>query len=564
MAVLHELLPNRHHALVLELDLTEPLLELDPNDPVGRVLARRRGVLRDVLDGLRRAREDPNVRALVAKVGGHPMPLARAQELRDAVAEFRRGGKRAVAWAETFGESGPGTIAYYLATGFDEIWLQPSGDVAVTGVALEATFLRDALAKAGVTPQLGQRHEYKSAANMLTEQGFTPAHREMIERLVASVMEQVVAGVADGRGMSPDDVRAAVDRAPLSASEAIEAKLVDRLGYRDEVYAAVGELAEEQAGADYRLRFVTRYAKVPPAERAREAMHRSRPCVALVYGVGGVRLGRTGRGVLGHAMGSNTVSAALRAAVKDDRVKAIVFRVDSPGGSYVASDVIWRETTQARRAGKPLVVSMGDVAASGGYFVSMAADTIVAQPGTLTGSIGVLGGKQVVTDLLSRLGVGHDAVAEGEHARIFSARQPFTERDWERVNHWLDRIYDDFTAKVAQCRGLSREHVHEVARGRVWTGADAKGHRLVDELGGLELALDLARRKAGLPADAPVHMFPKLSPVDRLRPPDSSEDPAAAAAAVWAQGWGSLASAARLLGLPATGPLTAPGWTVVG
>jgi protease-4 len=560
MSALRELLPDRHKPLVLELDLTEPLLEAPPPDPLGRALARRRGLLGDVLDGLRKAADDPHVAALVAKVGGARMPLARAQELRDAVAEFRRSGKRAVAWAETFGETGHGTVGYYLATAFDEIWLLPSGDVAITGVAVEATFLRDALAKAGVTPQLGQRHEYKSAANIFTEQGFTPPHREMIERLVASATAQVVDGVAAGRGRRPEDVRAVIDHAPLTAAEALEAKLVDRLGYRDEVYAAV----RRHAGADAQLRFVTRYAKATPAERARRVVQRPRPSVALVYGVGAVRLGRTGRGAFGLAMGSNTVAAAFRAAVKDEHVKAIVFRVDSPGGSYVASDVIWRETVLARRAGKPVVVSMGDVAASGGYFVSMAADTIVAHPGTLTGSIGVVGGKQVITGLMDRLGVGYDAVAEGEHARIFSARQPFTERDWERVNHWLDRVYDDFTGKVAQCRGLSREHVHDVARGRVWTGADAKDRRLVDELGGLELALEVARRKAGLPDDAPVQVFPKVSPVARLRPPESSEDPAAAAAVSWAEGWGGLAAAARVLGLPPSGPLTMPGLTFVG
>jgi protease-4 len=560
MTVIRDLLPDRHTPLVLELDLTEPLLEVVPHDPVGRVVTRRRGALRDVLDGLRRAGDDPDVRALVAKLGGPPMALARAQELRDAVAAFRNKGKLAVAWAETFGESGPGTIAYYLASAFDQIWLQPSGDAAVTGVSVEATFLRNALAKAGVTPQIGQRHEYKSAANIFTEQAFTPAHREMSERLVASAMEQVVEGVADGRRMRAEDVRAAVDRAPLVAQEALAAKLVDHLGYRDEVYAAV----RSRVGAQTRLRFVTRYGRPTPAARAGRVVQRARPSVALVYGLGGVRLGRSGRGVLGQAMGSNTVTAALRAAVKDDHVKAIVFRVDCPGGSYVASDAIWRETVLARRAGKPLVVSMGDLAGSGGYFVSMAADSIVAQPGTLTGSIGVLGGKQVITDLLARLGVGHDAVAEGRHARIYSARQPFTELDWERVNHWLDMVYDDFTAKVAECRGLSREQVHEVARGRVWTGADAQQRGLVDQLGGLQVALDLARRKGGLSPDAPVQVFPKLSPVDRLRSPDSSEDPAAAAAVLWTQSWGPLASAAQLLGLPTGGPLMMPGCTVVG
>jgi protease IV len=557
MPGLRDIRPDRSRPLVLELDLTEPLLEVVPHDPVGRVFTRRRGALRDVLDGLRRGADDPAVGAVIAKIGGWHMSLARAQELRDAVIGFRRSGKRALAWAETFGEFGAGTVPYYLATGFDQIWLQPSGGVAFTGVSAEVTFLRDALRKAGVTPQYGRRHEYKSGANVFTEQGFTPAHREATERLVASVMEQVIDGVVTGRRLGPEDVRAAIDRAPLTAPEALDVGLVDRLGYRDEVYAAV----RSEVGEQSQLRFVTRYAKVSPAKRAvQRVVSRARPSVALVYGIGPVALGRSRRGVFGQVMGSTTVTAAIRAAVEDDDVSAIVFRVDSPGGSYVASDAIWRETRLARRAGKPLIVSMGALAASGGYFVSMAADTIVAQPGTLTGSIGVMAGKPVVADLLDRLGVGHDAVAEGEHARMYSSLVPFSERDWEQVNHWLDHVYADFTAKVADCRGLANDHVDAVARGRIWTGIDAKRNGLVDELGGLDTALDHARRRAGLPSDAPVHVFPKVSPIDRMRPPDSTEDPAATAAAAWADNWDALASVTRSLGLFAMGPLTMPGY----
>jgi protease-4 len=247
--------------------------------------------------------------------------------------------------------------------------------------------------------------------------------------------------------------------------------------------------------------------------------------------------------------------------VRDDRVKAIVFRVNSPGGSAVASDAIWREVVLARRAGKPVIVSMGNLAASGGYYVSMAADTIVAQPGTLTGSIGVVVGKPIVNGLLDRLGIGIGSVEDGAHARMFSTTRDFTDSEWERINSSLDRIYDDFTAKVAEGRNMTREQVHELARGRVWTGADARLHGLVDELGGLDAALDAARRKAGLAADAPVRIFPRTSPIDRLRPPESSEDRTAAGARLDA--WGPLAGLATRLGLPAAGPLTLPGsWDI--
>jgi protease IV len=543
---------RRTAPLILELDLTEEVVESPPRGPVAMVAARRRMVLRQVVEGLRRATGDPRVRAVVAKIGRGRFGLARTQEIRAAVQAFRRSGKPAVAWAETFGEFGPATLPYYLATAFDEIWLQPSGDLGLTGVSSRVPFAREALDRLGVEPQIGQRHEYKNAPNSLTEREFTPAHREALERVVASVTEQVVDGIAQARGLDAAAVRAAVDRGPLLAREALEAGLVDRLGYRDEVYDAV----RDRVGPDTKLLFLSRYGRGAP-ELARR-LGGGRPVVALVHGSGQIRMGRSGRGPTGVSMGSDTVSAAIREAARDERVKAIVFRVDSPGGSYVASDAVWREVVLARRGGTPVVVSMGDVAASGGYFVSVAADAIVAQPGTLTGSIGVYAGKPVVRALLDRIGIHHGSVAGGAHAEIFSTLRPFQEGEWALLNSWLDTVYDDFVGKVAEGRGLSREQVHEVARGRVWTGADALERGLVDELGGLERAVELACDRAGIPAGRrpEVRVVPRFSVVDRLVPPQSSEDPGAVGAA--ASGWGPVAQLAARLGLPAAGPLLLP------
>lgn len=551
---------RRTAPLILELDLTSDLVEAPPQDPLSAVSARRRARLSDVLDGLRRARTDPRVALLVAKVGGGMLGLARAQELRDAVLAFRGAGKPAVAWAETFGEFGPGSADYFLATGFERIYLQPSGAVGLTGVSIENQFVKDTLDKLGVRLELGQRYEYKNAANALLEREFTPAHKEAVGRIAASAAEQLVSGVATGRNLSANAVSRSIDRAPLLAKEALDAGLVDELAYRDQVY----DQARARAGADARLAFLTRYERLHARrEVARKLRSRTGPAVALVYGIGQVQLGRSGRGpAQGPSAGSDTVTAALRAAVADDRVRAIVFRVDSPGGSYVASDAIWREVVRAREAGKPVVASMGTVAGSGGYYVAMAADAIVAQPGTLTGSIGVMGGKPVLTEALSRIGVSHDAVAEGEHARMFSSIRDFSENEWERLNTWLDHVYDDFTTKVAEARKLSGERVHEVARGRVWTGADARGNGLVDELGGLDRAAALAREHAGIPdeARADLVLYPRISPWERLRhQPESSEDPSAAAAQLRVEAWGSLANLATRLGLPAGGPLMLPG-----
>jgi protease-4 len=260
-------------------------------------------------------------------------------------------------------------------------------------------------------------------------------------------------------------------------------------------------------------------------------------------------------------MGSDTICAALRAAAKSEKTKAVLFRVDSPGGSAVASDSVWREVQCVREAGKPVIVSMGTMAGSGGYYISCPADVIVATPATLTGSIGVLGGKAVTTELTDKIGLGYDAVSRGEHALMYSAHRPFSDGERERLEAWLDRIYADFTGKVAESRGMTLDAVHEIAKGRVWTGADAVGIGLVDELGGFRAALAIARERAGLPEDAPLRPAVAVAPIAKLRPPTSSDDPRAAAAAmsVWADGWGAFSSIASAASWPALGPLTMPG-----
>jgi protease-4 len=508
-------LRQRRTPLILELDLTEGITDEVPADPLSALLMHRRNRLADVIDALRRAQADNRVKALVAKVGGRRIGLARIQELRDAVTEFRKSGKTTIAWADSYGEFGPGNLPYYLATAFEQVYLQPSGDLGLNGVALETMFYRGALDKAGIEYEGSKRHEYKNAVNVFTESGFDAPHREAQRRLVESVTEQLTEGIADRRGIPAAGVRALIDRGPFIGAEAMQAGLVDALGYRDEVYAA----ARKQAGDHAELQYIGRYHRARSLSRGTRKLPNPRePIVALIHASGAIRRGRSGRGpVMATSIGSDTLAAAIRAAVADERVRAIVLRVNSPGGSYVASDTIWREVVRARAAAKPVVVSMGDLAASGGYFISMAADVIVAEPGTLTGSIGVFGGKPVISGLLGRAGISTDAVHEGARAQMFSSTHPYSPDEWERVNSWLDRIYADFTEKVAEGRRLTVAQVHEVARGRVWTGADAAGNGLVDQLGGLDVAERIARRRGGLPADAPVRPYPRVKPLDRLR-----------------------------------------------
>ena len=308
-----------------------------------------------------------------------------------------------------------------------------------------------------------------------------------------------------------------MDSGPRTAAEALEARLVDRLGYRDEVLAAVRERTDPAA----ELLFADRWRPRPQLRLP----GRHRQHLALVEVRGGIGSGRSRPGPMGSQAGSDTVATELRAALTDDHVRGVVLRVDSPGGSAVASDVIWREVCRVREAGKPVVVSMGDVAASGGYYVACPADRIVALPSTLTGSIGVFGGKFVTSELREKIGLTSGAVEHGQRSRMWSTRRGFTDDERERLNAEIDAIYADFVAKVAAGRGRTVADIEPLARGRVWTGRDAYEIGLVDELGGLRDAVRIARRLSGLPDDAPVTSAIHLPVVARLGQPRNSEDP---------------------------------------
>jgi protease IV len=485
---------------VLVFDLAEPVQDQPAGDPIARMTSRGRMPLRDIVEALERAGADPRVQGLVVRIVRPATGLADVQELRDAVAAFRSTGKFAVAFADSFGEFANGALGYYLACSFDEIVLQPSGDVGLTGVAAEVTFVRGTLDKLGIVPQIDHRHEYKSAKDLLTETSFTPAHREAVSGIVDSIYTQVVAGIAAGRGLTEGEVRGLIDHGPMIGDEAVQSGLVDRLAYRDEVVDAV----KQRGGDGARTVALAAYAR-----RTRRSGRRGRQtAVALIHCSGPIVVGRSRPSLFGRTMGSDTVTAAFRAAVENKRVRAILFRVDSPGGSYVASDAIWREVARAREAGKPVVVSMGNVAGSGGYFVAMGADRIVAHPATLTGSIGVVSGKAVVSGLRERLGVSVDEVHAGENALLWSPLHPYTADQWEVVHRSLDRVYDDFVDKAARGRRMERERMHEHARGRVWTGAAARDRGLVDDLGGYAAARRALRATLDLSAEERLRLIP--------------------------------------------------------
>lgn len=521
--------PGVPSKVILEVNLETGVLETIPDDPLGKMMNKDATVVLDVVEALQKASTDDRVEGVIARVGAAPMGLAQIQEIRDAITHFRESGKFAVAWGETYGEAGVGNGAYYLATAFDEIWMQPSGDIGLTGLIYESPFIKDTLAKLEVTPRFDHRYEYKNAMNLFTEDRFTPAHREAMARLAESQFDQIVRGIAERRGKTTDQVRALIDRGPFLGKEALDAGLVDGLAYRDEVYAKVKERADGKAKLLYLKAYLDRAGG--PYEKGKT--------IALIYGIGGVTRGKSGfNPVTGEVtMGSDSVTAAFRAALADENVKAIVFRVDSPGGSYVASDSIWRETLRAKDKGIPVVITMGNIAGSGGYFVAMAADKIVAQPGTITGSIGVLGGKFLTRKMWEKIGVTFDGVMTSANSDMFSSHYDYSAYGWQRHEDWLDRVYQDFTGKVAEGRKLPLEKVLEVAKGRIWTGEDAKNLGLIDEVGGYDVALKLAREAAGIAPDANIKLrrFPRQKKFFEslfVKPPSNSEPKAAMEAAV--------------------------------
>lgn len=529
----------RHHGVpngcVLELDLRSMPPETSGFDPLAMITGGSRPVsLRDTVSAIYRAAEDPRVAGLIARVQLTASPSAAVQELREAIVAFTAA-KPSLAWAETY----PGTLSYYLASAFGEVWMQPAGSVGLIGFASNATFLRDAFDKAGIEAEVVARGEYKSAANRFTEHGFTEAHREAVTRMLESIREQVWEAVGASRKLDAAALDALADRAPLLREEAVSSGLVDRIGFRDEAYDRIAELVGvkdvSEENAPPRL-YLSRYAGaarsrlVPPAPSV--PGRRPKPTVAVINVDGTIVDGRGGPQFLPFGtstVGSDTIAPALREAAADDSVSAIVVRVNSPGGSVTASETLWREVKKARKRGKPVVASMGSVAASGGYYIAVAADAVVASPATITGSIGVLTGKLVIRDLLGRLGVGSDTVRTNANADAWAIDAPFTPEQRAHREAEADLLYADFVARVAEGRNLTKDAVDRVARGRVWTGADALERGLVDELGGFRTALRRAKILAGLDEDADVRIvtYPGGSLLDMLRPRASSQ-PAAA------------------------------------
>ncbi len=469
----------------LALDVSGDMPE-EPSSGLSGFFESRPPSMRALVEAVDRARQDPGVKGLLLSVGAVDAGWARVEELRHAVVRFRRSGKPSWAHLESAGNR-----EYFLATGCAKVAASPTAMLDVSGLAAEVTFYRGTLDKLGVLAQFEGVGKYKNAPNQLTEKGFTAPHREQVEDLVGTLFEQYVRGVAQGRGLAPEKVRSLIDQGPFKAADAKKAGLVDELLYRDQV--------EDRIPAA---------GRVDPARyvRAGRGFFDTRPKLALVYAAGDIIAGETQSSPFGGGLaGSDTIARGLRQAREDGAVRAIVLRVDSPGGSGTAADAVWREVTLARRS-KPVVVSMGDYAASGGYYIAMGADAIVAQPGTITGSIGVFSGKFSLRGLYGKLGISQETVRRGKNASLFSDWAPWTDEERAKIRELNEAFYRTFVAKAAEGRKKKPEEIEAVAQGRVWTGEQALAAGLVDGLGGLEAAVRIARDKARIPKGQDVQL----------------------------------------------------------
>jgi protease-4 len=473
----------------LDIDLAGPFPEFSAPDFLTSYFLGRPISVRDIWESFRKAKADDRIRCVLLRLGSLECDWAKVSEVRDAIREFRASGKKVYAYIE---EAPEFDKEYYLATACDRIILHPLGWLGINGIGGWVPFFKQGLDELGVEAQFEHVEEFKTAYNMFMEKGFTEAHRVMLEAIYRDIFSEYVRAVAETRKKSETEVKAIIDHGLYQGEQALDAGLVDELLYEDEL-----EKLFREDGRKLHRTPLSEYLRVSPASLGLETGRK----LAVIYAEGAIVGGERAYGTIG----SRTLSRAIRRAREDRSVAAIVIRVDSPGGSAVAADVIWRETILAKKE-KPLVVSMSDLAGSGGYWISMAAHRIVAQPQTLTGSIGVLGGKFSLGGLYQKLGITAEKMTFGRRADLFSTFRPFSPEDRKLLKEQILWTYDKFLSKAAEGRNLSRADVDKVGRGRVWTGRQAKEVGLIDELGGLGKALELAKDLAGIPADEKVRL----------------------------------------------------------
>jgi protease IV len=483
--------PALPREMVLVLNLDD-----DPGEiPEPRTFATTTPTVHELIDAIDRAADDKRVKGIYARMEAGTFSISRSEELRAAIKRFEAAGKFAYIYSSSYGQGAGDLGRYYVASAFKEIWMQPMGIVSIAGIRAEIPFVRDVLDKIGIQPQFYKRKEYKTAYESFTNSEMSDANREEMQELVDDIRSQILKDIPVDRGMNATEFSKLVDHGLFTAPEALENKLVTNLDYADVLVDRIKKDVKGTVDADDSMFVdIANYAQETGWEQTerdfvKESFGGWRPAVALVYITGAIV--DTNMGSDSGIAAADEIAPAILEAAEDDNIEGIVLRIDSPGGSPVASETILRAIEKAKQKGKPIIVSMGPTAASGGYWVAAYADQIFALPTTLTGSIGVLGGKISAAKLWEKVGVNWDkSIQWGQNAGMWSLNTPFSESEAVRINAMLDHVYASFIARVAKGRGLSPEQVDKIAKGRVWTGMRALKIGLVDQLGGLREALD--------------------------------------------------------------------------
>ncbi|MGC1400646.1 signal peptide peptidase SppA [Candidatus Binatus sp.] len=489
----HRVQPNS----VLSVELDGTVVERGSSSVLG-LLSKNETALNTLRNAIDRGAKDPKIVGLEIKVLNPEMELAQAQEIVALIKSFESHGKWTEAYLETAGESGLGNTPYIVASAADEVSLMPQGDLNLMGVQLRELFMRGTLDWLGITPNFASAGQYKSAANMFTNKDFTPAQKEEDEGLAGSLFDQIVAAMGAERKLSPDTIKSLIDQAPINADDGLKARLVDRLEYEDEFI----ERVKNHGGSVHKVVDYTDYARTSLFSNFSGGDE-----IAVIYGDGEIQRGGEGfdpfSGPDTTAMTSDDMTEAFKSAREDDDVRAVILRVDSPGGSMLASELIGREVELTAKK-KPVVVSMSGYGASGGYLISIPAAKIIAEPGTITGSIGVLGGKFNITPAAQKIYANTDAVSRGANVGMFDMWTDFTPAQSKQFEDDIQRNYQYFLKLVSAGRHITVEQADAVAQGRVWTGEQAVNLKLVDSLGGLDDAMAAAKGLARLAPDQPV------------------------------------------------------------
>jgi len=481
---------------VLVLRVAGSLPDYSPDDPFKKYFGGPDQSLTGLLMQFKKAKVDKRIRGILLDVNMSAVGWGKAEEIRDAITDFRSSGKPVYAYIE-FGLN----KEYYIATACDKVIVPPPGELFINGLAADVMFFRGSLDKLGIYPDIFQIGKYKSAGDTFTQKQMTDAHREFINSMLDDLYNRYINTIAQARHKTPEEVRTLIDNAPYGAAKAKEVGLIDETLYRDDVEKQFKKLLNYKDTDTFILVRSSEYRDVSPESLGLNKGER----IAVIYASGEIGSGSSQNSPSGdQSIGSDTIAKALNDAAADKTLKAIVLRVDSPGGSGLASDIIWHAVEAANKT-KPVVVSMSDVAASGGYYISASASKIVAQPSTITGSIGVVAGKPVVRGFYDWLGISNEYVLRGKTAGMFRETEKFSDEERAKFEDWIKTTYyQDFVPKVAKGRNKDAQYVDSVGQGRVWTGAQARDRGLVDEFGGLDKAIQVAKQLAKIPADKGV------------------------------------------------------------